>query len=100
MNGQRKPTRFKRLAVKACLGEHVSRSRLAELLAINVADVEDESSALAGRKPDVGSGSLCLVDAMVLTRCSTGNWEIECMIASLGVSFFGLDIRCLFGSCL
>ena len=35
------PKRFKRLAVKAFLAEQISRSRLAELLDVNVADVEE-----------------------------------------------------------
>lgn len=39
---QPEPTRFKRLAVKAFLTEQISRSRLAELLDVNIADVDDE----------------------------------------------------------
>lgn len=36
------PVRFKRLAVKAFVGESISRARLAELLDVNVADVDEE----------------------------------------------------------
>lgn len=35
------PERFRRLAIKACLAEKISRGRLAELLEMNVADVDD-----------------------------------------------------------
>ena len=48
------PTRFKRLAVKAYLAEQVSRSRLAELLEINVADVEDEIRSFGGEEAGRG----------------------------------------------
>lgn len=42
------PVRFRRLAVKAFLAERISRSRLAELLEVNVADVEDEVRRYGG----------------------------------------------------
>lgn len=44
------PTRFKRLAVKAYLAEHISRSRLAELLEINTADVDSEVKRFGGEE--------------------------------------------------
>jgi Zn-dependent peptidase ImmA (M78 family) len=44
------PARFKRLAVKAYLAEQISRSRLAELLAVNVADVEREVARYGGKE--------------------------------------------------
>jgi Zn-dependent peptidase ImmA (M78 family) len=44
------PTRFKRLAVKAYLAEHISRSRLAELLDVNTADVDREVTRFGGEE--------------------------------------------------
>lgn len=42
------PMRFKRLAVKAFLADQISRARLAELLDVNVADVEQELKRFGG----------------------------------------------------
>ena len=44
------PTRFKRLAVKAYLAEQISRSRLAELLDVNVEDVAREVRRFGGEE--------------------------------------------------
>ncbi len=44
------PSRFKRLAVKAYLAEHISRSRLAELLDVNTADVDREMKRFGGEE--------------------------------------------------
>ena len=42
--------RFKRLAVKAHLAEQISRSRLAELLDVNIADVDREVRRFGGEE--------------------------------------------------
>ena len=44
------PARFKRLAVKAHLAEQISRSRLAELLDVNIADVDREVRRFGGEE--------------------------------------------------
>lgn len=44
------PARFKRLAVKAYLAKQVSRSRLAELLDVNIADVDREVGRFGGEE--------------------------------------------------
>lgn len=49
-----KPRRFKRLAVKAFLADEISRSRVAELLDINVVDVAEEVRRWGGG--DAGRG--------------------------------------------
>lgn len=43
------PLRFKHLAVKAYRDEQISKSRLAELLGVNVADVDQESARFGGK---------------------------------------------------
>lgn len=48
------PTRFRRLAVKAYLAERISRTRLAELLEVNVADVDEEVRHFGGGEPGRG----------------------------------------------
>lgn len=44
------PARFKRLAVKAYLAEQISRSRLAELLDVNIADVDSVVGRFGGEE--------------------------------------------------
>jgi len=48
------PKRFRRLAVKAYLAERISRARLAELLDINIAEVEDEVRRFGGEDASRG----------------------------------------------
>jgi Zn-dependent peptidase ImmA (M78 family)/DNA-binding XRE family transcriptional regulator len=48
------PQRFKRLAVRAYLAERISKGKLAELLDVNIADVDDELDRLGGGGTDRG----------------------------------------------
>ncbi len=49
-----KPSRFQRLAVKAYLAEHISRSRLAELLEVNTGDVDRDIQRFVGEEAGPG----------------------------------------------